>query len=79
MFKYLTFEKKRIHVRSYFESQFKYCHLVWMFHRRKINNRINCLHEGALRMIHDDSTFLLLCLFQREIICFLFMIVTFSN
>ena len=51
MFKYLTFEKMRIFVRSYFESKFKYCPLVLMFHGRQNNNRINCLHERALRMI----------------------------
>ena len=36
MFKYLTFEKKRFLVRSYLESQYKYCPLVWMFHGRKL-------------------------------------------
>ena len=47
MFKYLTFEKMRILVRSY---------LVWMFHGRQINNRINCLHERTLRMIYDSTS-----------------------
>ena len=47
MFKYLTFEKKRFLVRSYLESQYKYCPLVWMFHGRKINNRLNYSHERA--------------------------------
>ena len=27
-----------------------------MFHGRKINDRVNCLHERALKMIHDDNT-----------------------
>ena len=56
VFKYLTSEKKRILVRSYFESQFKYCPLVWIFHGRQINNRIIFLHKKALRTIYDDST-----------------------
>ena len=56
MFIYLTFEKYKILLRSYFESQVKYCPLVWMFHGRQINNRINFLYERALRMIYDDST-----------------------
>ena len=27
-----------------------------MFHGRQVNNKINCLHERALRMIYEDST-----------------------
>ena len=66
MFKYLTFEKKRILVSSYFESQFKYCPLVWMFHGRQSNNRINSLHERALKMIYDDSTSSFVSLLERD-------------
>ena len=72
--KYLTFEKKRILVTSYFESQFKYYSLVWMFHRRQINNRITCFHERALRIIYDVLRFF--GLFYREIIHFFFVIAT---
>ena len=79
MLKYFTFKEKRILVRSYFESQFKYFPLVWMFHRRPINNRINYLHERALRVIYDDSTFSFVSHLEREIIPFLFMIATFNN
>ena len=40
-------------------SQFGYCPLVWMFHSRKLNNRINNIHERALRIVYRDygSTF----------------------
>ena len=46
-------------LKSFFESQFKYCPLSWMFYSRKTNNRINKLHERALRLVYDDyeSTF----------------------
>ena len=37
-------------------SHFSYCPLVWMFHERKSNNKINKIHERALRIIHKDST-----------------------
>ena len=39
--------------------QFGYCPLVWMFHSRKLNNRINNIHERALRIVYRDyeSTF----------------------
>ena len=37
-------------------SHFSYCPLVWMFHDRKSNNKINKIHERALRIIQKDST-----------------------
>ena len=55
-FKFLTFKKRRVLIKAYRESQFKYCPLVWMFHGRQINNKISHLHERALRMIYEDST-----------------------
>ena len=40
-------------------SQFGYCPLVWMFHSRKLNNRINNIHKRALHIVYNDfvSTF----------------------
>ena len=40
---------------AFIESQFNYCPLVWMFHSRTLNNRINCLHEKALRLVYKDD------------------------
>ena len=37
------------------ESQFSYCPLVWMFHSRTLNNRINKLHERGLCLGYNDS------------------------
>ena len=48
--------KKRIIVKSFIESQFKYCHLIWMFHSRGLNNKINCIHERALRITYNDKS-----------------------
>ena len=41
------------------ESHFKYFPIVWMFHSRRTNKKINRLHERALRIAYDDevSTF----------------------
>ena len=39
-------------------SQFSYCPLVWMFHSRTLNNRINKIHEKALRLVYKNETFL---------------------
>jgi len=44
---------------AFFCSQFKYCSLVWMFHVRKLEKKINHLHEKCLRIVYSDqlSTF----------------------
>ena len=39
---------------SFIEAQFKYYHLTWMFCSRSCNNKINKLHERALRLVYDD-------------------------
>ena len=46
-------------MKAFIMSQFSYCPLVWMCHSRTLNNKINNLHERALRLVYDDrqSTF----------------------
>ena len=41
----ISLEKRRIVMKTFIESQFNYCLLIWMFHSRNINNKINRLHE----------------------------------
>ena len=53
--KFITLEKKRLLFKSFVESQFSYCPLVWMFHNRSLNNKLNKLHERSLRMVYDDD------------------------
>ena len=36
-------------------SQFSYCPLVCLFHDRSLNNKINKIHERALRISYKDS------------------------
>ena len=48
-------DKLRILMKAFIESQFGYCPLIWMFHSRTLNNRINRLHERALRLVYKDS------------------------
>ena len=54
IFRFLSFDKRRLLVKAFFESQFKYCSLVWMFCSRTANNKINSLHKRALRLIYED-------------------------
>ena len=55
----LSFRKMRLHIKSFFESQFAYRPFVWMLFHRTLNNRINKLYERALRTLYryDISTF----------------------
>ena len=48
-------DKLRRLVEAFIESQFGYCPLPWMFHSRTLNNRINELHERALRFVYKDT------------------------
>ena len=42
-------------MRTFIESQFNYCHLIWMCHSRDLNRKINKLHERALRAVYKDK------------------------
>ena len=52
---YLNIERLRIIMKAFIESQFSYCPLIWMFHSQTLNNRINRLHERALRLVYKNS------------------------
>ena len=51
---FLEFMQKKLLFQIFIESQFSYCPLVWMFCSRKMNRRINALHERALRIVYND-------------------------
>ena len=50
----MNIAQRRSTMKAFICSQFGYCPLVWIFHSRKINNRINSLHERALRVVYRD-------------------------
>ena len=52
----MSHDKLRLLLKAFIESQFGYCPLVWMFHSRTLNNRINRLHERALRLVYKEPT-----------------------
>ena len=56
---YLNEDKLKLIMKTFIESQFNYCPLIWMNHSRQINNKINKLHERALRVVYkgDNLTF----------------------
>ena len=42
-------------MRAFITSQFSYCPLIWMLQSRTLNNRINNIHERALRLTYKDN------------------------
>ena len=58
---YMNISKKRSIRNAFILSQFSYCPLMWMFHRRKYNHRINKIYRRALKIVYDDHQ----CTFQK--------------
>ena len=53
---YMNTNKRRVLMKAFITFQFSYCPLVWMFHSRTMNNRINTLHEKALRLVYTNKS-----------------------
>ena len=53
---YMDSSNKRPIMKTFITSHFSYCPLVWMFHSREINNKINRIHERSLRLVYSDKT-----------------------
>ena len=51
---YMDISKNACIMKAFILSQFSYCLLIWIFFSRKLNHRINKLHERALRIIYND-------------------------
>ena len=51
--------KRKVLMKAFITSQFSYCPLIWISHSRTLNNRINYIHERALRLTykHNQSSF----------------------
>ena len=54
--KFMNFERRKMILNAFINSQFGYCPLVWMFHSRHLNKKINNIHERSLRLVYDDTT-----------------------
>ena len=50
----MSLENRRTLMKAFIESQFNYCHLIWMFHSRTMNNKINRIHERVLMTVYSD-------------------------
>ena len=52
--------------KAFIHSQFGYCPLVWIFHSRELNRRINRIHERALRVVYSDDLSSFKTLLERD-------------
>ena len=52
----MNIEKKEMLINAFFNAQFNYCPLTWMFHSRKLNSKINKMHEKCLRIVYNDNS-----------------------
>ena len=52
---YMSLEKKKLLMTSFFNGQFNYCALIWILHNRSNNKKIKHLHVRCLRLIYNDS------------------------
>ena len=49
---FMSFNKCRTLMEAFTESQFSFYPLIWLFHSRTMNNKINHIHERALRRFY---------------------------
>ena len=52
----LKFKQGKLLLNAFITAQFSYASVIWMFHSRNLNNRINHIHERALRLLYKDYT-----------------------
>ena len=52
---YMTIEKRKLLINSFFNAQLNYCPLIWMLHIRCNNTKIKHLHKRCLRLIYCDK------------------------
>ena len=64
--KYISEDKKFMLFKSFIISQFNYCPIVWMCHGRGLNNKINNIHERALRIVYHDKISSFKTLLKRD-------------
>ena len=52
---YMDLNKCRNLMKSFIASQLSYGPLIWMFHSRNLNNKINRIHALALRLVYQNN------------------------
>ena len=50
---HMSLNKPRFFQKTFVESQFNYYPLIWVFHSRRLNNKINNVYNKALRIVYS--------------------------
>ena len=51
---FLTFTQKKMLLSSFVHSHFSYAPLIWMFHNRDIQNKIDNVQKKALKILYNE-------------------------
>ena len=51
----MIISQRKLIANAFIMSQFSYCPLIWMFHSRAMEHRINRIHERTLRLIYPNQ------------------------
>ena len=51
----MSIKKKKVLMKAVFMGQSSCCWLIWMFHSRKLYNKINKLHERCLWIVYSGN------------------------
>ena len=51
----MVISQRKLIANAFIMSQFSYCPLIWMFHSRAMEHRINRIHERTLRLIYPNQ------------------------
>ena len=62
---YINLPKPKALMKTSVIPQFNYYPLIWMFHSRELNNRINIIHERKLRVTYQDYNFAFIEILQK--------------
>ena len=51
---YMDLPKMKVLMKAFITSQFSYSSLIWVLHSRTLNDRINNIHESAMKLTYKD-------------------------
>ena len=52
---FMSVKQRKVIMSGFIKTLFSYCPLIWMFHCRVINSKINKIHENALNIVYNDQ------------------------
>ena len=62
----MNLKKRRLILKEFVNWHFGYFPIIWMFHNRTLNNRINRIREWTLRIFYRDKTWDFTMLLQKD-------------